>query len=127
MAYPEQSRHLANELDKVTVDLVIRLCREHYPLVARFYTVKKEILGLPELTHIDRYAPLFEAEEEVPWEEGRKIVIDSFAGFSCEMAKRADEFFTGNWIDAEPRAGKRGGAFCATTRPTRIRWCFRAT
>ncbi|CAN5657483.1 M3 family oligoendopeptidase [soil metagenome] len=117
MAYPEQSRHLANELDKVTVDLVIRLCREHYPLVARFYTVKKEILGLPELTHIDRYAPLFEAEEEVPWEEGRKIVIDSFAGFSCEMAKRADEFFTGNWIDAEPRAGKRGGAFCAYNTP----------
>ncbi|RYG46049.1 hypothetical protein EON79_11110, partial [bacterium] len=104
MEYPEQSRHLSNELDKETVDLVIRLCREHYPLVARFYEVKREILGLPELTHIDRYAPLFEAEEEVSWEEGRKIVVDSFAGFSEEMARRADEFFTENWIDAEPRA-----------------------
>ncbi|RYG39576.1 oligoendopeptidase [bacterium] len=117
MEYPEQSRHLANELDKETVDLVIRLCREHYPLVARFYHVKREILGLPELTHIDRYAPLFETEEEVSWEEGRKIVVEAFAGFSGEMARRADEFFTGNWIDAEPRAGKRGGAFCAYNTP----------
>lgn len=42
--YPEQSRHLANELDREIVDLVIRLCREQYGLVARYYHVKREIL-----------------------------------------------------------------------------------
>jgi oligoendopeptidase F len=115
--YPEQGRHLSNELDKETVDLVMRLCREHYEQVARFYRVKREILGLPELTHIDRYAPLFAAEREVEWSEARRMVESSFGSFSPEMERRAAEFFDRQWIDAEPRKSKQGGAFCAYNTP----------
>lgn len=115
--YPEQSRHLANELDRETVDLVIRLCRENYGLVERFYQVKREILGLPELTHIDRYAPLFDAEAPVTWEEAKEIVLESFGKFSPTMKAKASEFFEKGWIDAEPRKGKQGGAFCAYNTP----------
>jgi oligoendopeptidase F len=117
LEYPEKSRHLSNELDKETVDLVVRLCREHYSLVERFYNVKREILGLPELTHIDRYAPLFDAEAPVAWEEAQRIVLDAFSSFSHTMAERAQEFFDESWIDAEPRKGKQGGAFCAYNTP----------
>jgi oligoendopeptidase F len=115
--YPEQSRHLSNELDKETVDLVMRLCKANYGLVERFYNVKREILGLPELTHIDRYAPLFESEEKVDWDSARKIVLEAFGSFSSEMEARAREFFDKNWIDAEPRKGKQGGAFCSYNTP----------
>jgi len=115
--YAEHARHLANELDKETVDLVIKLCRDHYGLVERFYNVKRQILGLPELTHIDRYAPLFETKEMVDWDKAKKIVLTSFAGFSEEMSRRAKEFFDEKWIDAEPRKGKTGGAFCSYITP----------
>jgi oligoendopeptidase F len=114
---PEQSRHLANELEASTVDLVVKTCRENYGLVERFYNVKRAILGLPQLTHIDRYAPLFEAEEPVEWDEAKRIVLDAFGHFSEEMERRAREFFDKNWIDAEPRKGKRGGAFCSYNTP----------
>jgi oligoendopeptidase F len=115
--YPEQSRHKANELDRQTVDLVVAMCRENYGLVERFYNVKREIIGLPELTHIDRYAPLFDAEEPLEWDEAKRIVLEAFGNFSEEMEARAREFFERNWIDAEPRKGKRGGAFCAYNTP----------
>jgi oligoendopeptidase F len=115
--YAEHSRHLANELDKETVDLVVSLCRNHYNLVERFYTTKREILGLSELTHIDRYAPLFETEEQVPWDKAREIVLDSFGGFSTDLRDRADEFFQKGWIDAAQRKGKTGGAFCSYVTP----------
>lgn len=115
--YAEHSRHLANELPRETVDLVIRLCREHYGLVARFYRVKREILGLEKLTHIDRYAPLFETKEEVSYDRAREIVLGAFGEFSAEVRSRAEEFFEKNWIDAEPRDGKTGGAFCASITP----------
>lgn len=114
---PEDSRHMANELDKSTVDIVMNLCRERGDLVARYYSVKKQILGLDKLTHVDRYAPLFEAKEKKSWEEAREIVRSSFAGFSSQMADRAEEFFDQNWIDAEMRDGKSGGAFCAYLTP----------
>lgn len=115
--FPEHSRHLSNELDKETVDLVISSCRAHYGLVERFYTVKRKILGLDKLTHIDRYAPLFDAVEQVDWERGKAIVLDSFGGFSDEMRSRAAEFFDESWVDAEPRKGKTGGAFCMYVTP----------
>lgn len=114
---PEQSRHLSNELTKPIVDLVMQLCYDHYGLVSRFYHVKREILGLPELTHIDRYAPLFESEEQVGWDEAKEIVLNAFGAFSPDMRDRANEFFESKWIDAEPRKGKRGGAFCAYNTP----------
>ena len=115
--FAQQSRHMANELDKETVDLVVRLCREYYPMVARYYKVKQQVLGLPELTHIDRYAPLFAAEEKVSWESAREIVLNAFGEFSSEVESRAAEFFDKNWIDAEPRKGKTGGAFCSYNTP----------
>ncbi|MHB8637440.1 MAG: M3 family oligoendopeptidase [Fimbriimonadaceae bacterium] len=115
--YPEQSRHLANELEKASVDLVVRLCREHYGLVERFYTVKRSLLGLDKLTHVDRYAPLFEAQRKVSYDEGKRMVLAAFGGFSPELEARAREFFDRDWIDAEPRAGKRGGAFCSYNTP----------
>ena len=115
--FAEQSRHMANELDQETVDLVVKLCREFYPMVARYYRVKQQVLGLPELTHIDRYAPLFAAEGKVSWDEAREIVLGAFAEFSPEVSDRAKEFFDKNWIDAEPRKGKTGGAFCSYNTP----------
>ena len=111
--YAEQSRHMANELDKETVDLVVGLCRERSDLVARYYRVKGQILGLPELTHVDRYAPLFEAEETIDWTSARHMVLDAFGAFHSEIKGRAEEFFEKHWIDAEPRQGKTGGAFCS--------------
>ncbi len=115
--FPEQSRHMANELEPETVDLVVKLCREFYPMVARYYRIKREILGLPELTHIDRYAPLFAAEEEVSWEKAQSIVLNAFGEFSRDVEARAKEFFDKNWIDAESRKGKSGGAFCSYNTP----------
>ena len=115
--FAEQSRHLSNELDQETVELVIRLCREFYPLVARYYRVKRSILGLDELTHIDRYAPLFAAEEKVTWDRAQSIVLEAFGAFSADMAEKGSEFFDKNWIDAEPRKGKMGGAFCSYNTP----------
>jgi oligoendopeptidase F len=116
-ANPEDSRHMANELDKSTVDIVMSLCKERGDLVARYYEVKKRILGLDKLTQIDRYAPLFDAKAKKSWDEAREIVRSSFQEFSGEMAARAEEFFDQNWIDAEMRDGKTGGAFCSYLTP----------
>lgn len=115
--YAEHSRHMDNEVEKETVDLVMRLCKEYEPIVARYYNVKKRLLGLPELTHIDRYAPLGEAKKQVSYDEAQKIVLESFGAFSKTAEERGREFFEKGWVDAEPREGKTGGAFCNYITP----------
>ncbi|MCC6403670.1 MAG: M3 family oligoendopeptidase [Fimbriimonadaceae bacterium] len=114
---PEDSRHLENELDVATVDTVMQLCKERSDLVERYYLAKQGLLGLPELTHVDRYAPLADSKRKVGWDEAKQIVLDSFHAFSPKMAAVAQEFFSNDWIDAEPRPGKSGGAFCNYNTP----------
>lgn len=113
----EQERHLANQLDKATVDRVIDLCRQSYDIVARYYRTKRKLLGLDKLTHVDRYAPLFPSEVEVGWDDARELVLEAFGRFHPRLAEEGKKFFDHNWIDAEPRAGKTGGAFCSSLGP----------
>jgi oligoendopeptidase F len=114
---PQQSRHLSNELDDQTVETVVGAVEKNAEMVARYYRVKREILKLPELMHYDRYAPLFKAEEKIGWEDARGIVLEAFGECSPTLRERAGEFFSGQWIDAEVRPGKRGGAFCSYITP----------
>ena len=115
--YPEEWRHLSNELPKQTVDLVVDTVVQNYPLVARFYETKREILGLDELTHYDRYAPLFHSDETVEFDRAKDIVLAAFGEFSPTMRARASEFFERRWIDAAPVKGKQGGAYCSYVTP----------
>ncbi len=115
--YPEQSRHLSNELTPEIVETVVSACTSNYRVVGRYYDIKKEILGLDTLYHYDRYAPLFQAKEKVPWNQAKELVLSAFSDFSPVMSDAAKEFFDKSWIDAAPRKGKRGGAFCSYVTP----------
>lgn len=114
---PDSHRHLFNELSRDTVELVVSKCVENYGLVERFYSLKRSILDLPELTHIDRYAPLFDTAESVEWDRAKTLILDAFGRFSTDLRYLAEEFFEKNWIDAEPRPGKTGGGFCSGVTP----------
>jgi oligoendopeptidase F len=110
-------RHLANEIEGASVDALMRACERAFPLVQRYYRLKAKLLGIARLADYDRYAPLAGAKRTRSWPEARDIVLRSYRAFSPELANIASRFFAGDWIDAEVRPGKSGGAFCATTLP----------
>lgn len=121
--YPEESRHLSNELPRKTVDLVVDTVYRNYPVVSRYYKVKGEILGVG-LTHYDRYAPLFAADAGISFDEAKTTVLDAFGEFSPVMREHAKAFFDGNWIDAAPAKGKQGGAYCSYITPDHHPYVF---
>ena len=112
------SRNMDNQVDDATVDALVEAVSSRYDMVARYYRLKKRLLGLPELLDYDRYAPLGGEERRYAWEEARQIVLRAFGGFHPRMAEIASLFFENRWIDAPVRPGKRGGAFCAATIPS---------
>ena len=115
--HPMAARHLANEARRESVDALLDACVGRYDLVARYYRLKAQLLGLPELADYDRYAPLGGAEGQRSFAEARQIVTNAYRDFSPRMAEIAERFFDERWIDAELRPGKRGGAFSASTVP----------
>lgn len=104
--------HLSNELSGDVVRTMMDAVEQRYPLAQRWFRAKAVLLGLDVLDLGDQYAPLGEART-VSYDEGRSLVDSAFAGFSPEVREIAEAFFTEQRVDAEPRVGKRGGAFCA--------------
>ncbi len=114
---PEEGRHLSNEIDQETVDTLTAAITSNYSIVQDFYNFKKEIMGLPELFAYDRYAPISASTKEYKFEEARTIILQSFEKFSPEFKEHANKFFLNNWIDAQTKNGKRGGAYCSYLTP----------
>lgn len=117
-ADPMAARHLDNEIDGATVDALMAACEENADIVADYYRLKRRLLDLDVLYDYDRYAPVGGHAPVLPWEEGRRIVLDAYGDFSPRMREIAELFFRYGWIDAEVRDGKRGGAFSASTVPS---------
>lgn len=116
-AYPEETRHLGNELAPETVETVMRTATRGYPLVARYYEAKRRLLGLDRLAHYDRYAPVTQDEAGIAYGAARDMILAAFDSFDSGYRAAAAAFFEGQWIDAEARPGKRGGAFCSYVTP----------
>ncbi len=114
------SRHLANRVEREVVDALAASVREAYPRIShRYYRLKASWLGMEKLNYWDRNAPLPETPTAViSWDEARRTVLESFAGFAPEMAEIASRFFEQEWIDAPTRPGKAPGAFAHPTVPS---------
>jgi oligoendopeptidase F len=110
---PMDPTHLRNEVPGPSVDSMMDAVERHYGLAQRWFRVKASLLGLERLHLADQYAPLGEARQ-VLFPEARGIINASFRAFSPRIGDIADGFFADRRIDAEPRSGKRGGAFCAS-------------
>jgi oligoendopeptidase F len=114
---PMESRHLSNEIDAATVEALMTAAEAGGAVVADYYRLKRDLLGLDALWDYDRYAPIFPDGADTGWSECRDIVLSAYADFSPSMSEIAAQFFERRWIDAETREGKRGGAFSASTVP----------
>jgi oligoendopeptidase F len=113
------SRNLANEASDESVQALIDAVVSSYELARRWYRLKARLLGIDKLAYYDRMAPVGDSDQRVPYAEARDLVLDCYRSFSPELGDLAAEFFTGSYIDAPPASGKRGGAFCSYTVPSR--------
>jgi len=119
-AFPHwlRRRNLSNEASDESVQALIEAVRGHYELPRRWYRLKARLLGLDRIADYDRMAAVGGEDPAFSWSEARELVVESFHDFSPELGALSRRFFDESWIDAPPRPGKRGGAFCAYTVPS---------
>ncbi len=124
--YPHwlRARNMANEISDESVEALVDSVTSNYPLVHRFYRLKKQLLGVDEMMEFDRYAPVLKSREKILWDDARTMVLDAYTGFHPEMGAIAARFFDEKWIDAAVTPGKRGGAYSASTIPSAHPYVF---
>ncbi|MFW5625135.1 MAG: M3 family oligoendopeptidase, partial [Campylobacter hyointestinalis] len=116
--FPETPRHQSNQIDKLSVDSLIKVTEENFDLVSKFYNKKREILGYEKLYDYDRYAPL-DDDAKFDFKEAKDIVLKAFTDFSPTFGNLAQKAFDENWCDVYPVQNKQSGAFsCSSSADT---------
>ena len=124
-------------LSQKTLDALIGAIEESLPLWREYFNLKADFLHKNNLTvsqdkkglaFYDLFAPLVSTplnkrdnsdagqnqgilSKEWTFDEARDYIIERYSSFSAEMGEFAKKAFAENWIDAEVRAGKVGGAY----------------
>jgi pepF/M3 family oligoendopeptidase len=99
-------------IDRQTLDAMLGAMRDSFPMFRRYFQGKAGHLGKNALPWWDLSAPVGQAETHYAFDEARDFILEQFATFSDGLVDFTRRAFERNWIDAEPRDGKRGGAFC---------------
>ena len=115
--HPMEQRHLSNEIDGAAVKTMMEVSEKNYTVAHDYFRLKAKLLELPQLALYDQYAPVGKEVRPFPYAKAQQVILDAFEAFDPKFRALAGEFFAKNWIDAEIRKGKRGGAFCASPSP----------
>ena len=101
-----------SHIDRQTLDAMLSAMHDSFPKFQKYFLAKAKRLGKDKLAWWDIFAPVGEINKTYSWDETRTIILENFNKFSPELSLFAKKAFDQNWIDAEQRDGKRGGAFC---------------
>jgi pepF/M3 family oligoendopeptidase len=83
------------------------------PDFRRWMRVKAKLVGDTNgLSWWNLAAPLSISPGPISWDQGISLVKGAFASYSDRLSHLVDRSINEQWLDAEPREGKVGGAFC---------------
>jgi pepF/M3 family oligoendopeptidase len=102
----------AARMDRKTLNAMLSAMKDSFPMFRKYFRSKAKKLGKEKLAWWDIYAPMGKTDKVYSFEEARDFILENFGKFSPDLATFAKRAFDNNWIDAEQRDGKRGGAFC---------------
>lgn len=115
---PLEETLIKSRLDSVTLEVMLSAIKENLHYFHKYYRHKAKLLGHKEgLPFYDLFAPVGKSNMTFTYKEAQNFIVENFRTFSNPLANYARKAFDKAWIDAEPREGKRGGAFCYNLHP----------
>jgi oligoendopeptidase F len=110
------------ENDPKTVLKLVEVVTTHFPLSARFYALKKNMLNLTKFMYSDRAAKVGEVHKKISFEESFAELQRVFGNTDSLFRDILDRLVYKGQVDVFPKKGKRGGAFCShgINQPTMV-------
>lgn len=113
--YESPLEHAARmaRISPATLEAQISTMKHNLGVFRTYLEAKAKLISQPRLAFYDLFAPVGSAQSSWTFRKARDFIVQQFSSFSWELGDFAEHAFQEGWIDAEPRAGKVGGAFCA--------------
>jgi pepF/M3 family oligoendopeptidase len=117
-------------LSREALEAMWSVISQEFEKLAPYVKAKKKLLGIDKFRWYDEFASVGAVDKEYRFDEAVDFVEKHVGEFSPELAKFVRMAVDKRWVEAEDRAGKRGGAFCTGTGPhrqTRVFMTFAGT
>ena len=103
----------SNNVSLATFNAMQSAVHASLPDFRRWMRVKAKLVGDTNgLSWWNLAAPLSISPGPISWDQGISLVKGAFASYSDRLSHLVDRSISEQWLDAEPREGKVGGAFC---------------
>lgn len=101
-------------MSRASLDAMLEAIHTHIELPRRAIRKAAKLQGTSALHYFDLEAPQIAAPDEKPltWDEACATVDRAFSAAYPKLGSYFREMLALRWIEAQPRAGKRPGAFC---------------
>lgn len=119
---PIAPRNLRNDIPDAVVNTLLNVCQDNAVLFQDYFRKKAKWLGMKKIRRYDIYAPLQATQKEYPFSQAIEMVFASLDRFSPVLAAHAKRVIEEGHLDAAPRPGKYGGAFCYGVLPGITPW-----
>jgi len=118
-------------ISRQTLDAMFAAIFDQTELARRILRLKAKIMATEGIAWYDLGAPLpLPEREKLPWKEGKALVERAFSRAYPDLGEFLGETYERQWIESEPRPGKRPGAFCTgslLTRESRVYMTYNDT
>lgn len=102
-------------------DNLLSAVHEALPMMYRYVTVRKKVLGVDKLHMYDVYTPIVAAQNQTyEFEQAKQMVLEALKPMGEDYLSHAREGLENRWIDIYPNKGKKGGAYswgCYDSQP----------
>jgi oligoendopeptidase F len=104
-------------MSRASLEAMLAAIHTHLELPRRALRKAAKLQGTPALHYCDLEAPQIIAHNErsLDWPEACRMVDRAFTAAYPELGAYFREMLDHRWIEAQPRAGKRPGAFCTSS------------
>lgn len=113
-------RNFANDIPDAAVHTLLHVCRKNAWIFQDYFRLKAAIHKIKRFSRFDLYAPAKVRAVHYPFAEAVKLVLAAYRRFSPLLADHIQSVLHEQHIDAQPRPGKMGGAFCYSVTPRMI-------
>jgi oligoendopeptidase F len=101
-----------NNIPTKVYDELIATVNDNLPLLHRYISLKKKMLGVKELHMYDIYVPIVPSDNKyISFEEGKKMVVDGLQAMGDEYVKVMADGMNAGWVDVYSTDDKRTGAY----------------
>lgn len=109
---PDKARHIVDDVDTEIVDALVNTVSNRFDIPKRYYQLKARLMKVKRLKYYERNVEYGELYSKYSYKKSVELIRKVLGNLDGEFLSIFSYFVEKGRIDAFPKKGKRGGAFC---------------